>query len=175
MSKLTVYSHFGDKESLFSAAVALYCDQQLPPALFTPSPDMPLRERLMDIAHAFHALISSQHAIAVHRMLCTPQLAGSALSRKFWEAGPQRIHDEVAELLLRRVGTGELAIDATDVHSINHAASHLISLLKGEPHARLLLGCEDVDPVSTQTHLVGAVDVFLRAYANKPPRVTTTT
>lgn len=173
VSKLTVYSHFGDKESLFSAAVAVYCDQQLPPALFTPSPDTPLRERLIDIAHAFNALISSQQAIAVHRMLSTPQLAGSALSRKFWDAGPQRIHAEVTELLLRRVDTGELAIDPADIQSINSAASQLISLLKGEPHARLLLGCEHDDPASTQNHLVAAVDVFLRAYANRLPRGTT--
>ncbi|MGY1426602.1 TetR/AcrR family transcriptional regulator [Lysobacter sp. A289] len=168
VSKLTVYSHFGDKESLFSAAVVSYCDQQLPPAMFTPSPQTPLRERLLDIAHAFHALISSPQAIAAHRMLCTPQMADAALARKFWEAGPQRIHDAVAELLRRRVTTGELVIDAADADSVNHAASQLISLLKGEPHARLLLGCQDVDPALTHAHLVAAVDMFLRAYAARP-------
>src|SRR3546814_6941872 len=47
VSKLTVYSHFGDKEALFAAAVKSHCETRLPDALFEPSPDTPLRERLL--------------------------------------------------------------------------------------------------------------------------------
>src|SRR5690606_15521911 len=49
VSKLTVYSHFGDKSALFSTVVRMYCEQSLPDPLFEPSPGVPLRERLMDI------------------------------------------------------------------------------------------------------------------------------
>jgi TetR/AcrR family transcriptional repressor of mexJK operon len=37
VSKLTVYSHFNDKETLFSAAVVAKCEEQLP-SLFFESP-----------------------------------------------------------------------------------------------------------------------------------------
>src|SRR5689334_1832947 len=53
VSKLTVYSHFGDKETLFAEAAKAYCDQQLPGSLFEPRPDLPLRERLLQVARAF--------------------------------------------------------------------------------------------------------------------------
>src|SRR5690606_35877710 len=48
VSKLTVYSHFGDKESLFAAAVQSHCDTGLPSDLFEPAGEaQPVRERLL--------------------------------------------------------------------------------------------------------------------------------
>src|SRR3546814_339202 len=60
VSKLTVYSHFGDKEALFAAAVKSHCETRLPDALFEPSPDTPLRERLLEIERAFYDMVSSR-------------------------------------------------------------------------------------------------------------------
>src|SRR5688500_4295965 len=57
VSKLTVYSHFGDKETLFAEVVKSYCESQLPDALFDDLSGMPLRERLLRIARAFFAMI----------------------------------------------------------------------------------------------------------------------
>ncbi len=160
VSKLTVYSHFGDKETLFAAAVKAYCEQQLPTSLFEACPEIPLRERLLQIAHAFFAMVSSPEAIAGHRVLCTPQMAESALPRMFWEAGPQRVQDAFAELLRWRVSSGELQID-----DIPRAASQFFTLLKGEPHAQLVFGCGGGCGNETQAHLAATVDFFMRAYA----------
>lgn len=162
VSKLTVYSHFGDKESLFAAAVRSHCETRLPTALFEPSPGTPLRERLLDIARAFYAMISSREAVAGHRMLCTPQLAGTPLSRLFWEAGPQRVHEAFAALLRRRVAAGELELEDPD-----RASGQFFALLKGEPHAQLVFGCCEGhdDPGALDAHLAASVDLFLRAYA----------
>src|SRR3546814_15991361 len=54
VSKLTVYSHSGDKEALFAAAVTSHCETRLPDALFEPSPDTPPRARLLEIERAFY-------------------------------------------------------------------------------------------------------------------------
>jgi TetR/AcrR family transcriptional repressor of mexJK operon len=164
VSKLTVYSHFGDKESLFVAAVESHCENLLPSSLFAPSPETPLRERLLDIARAFYAMVSSPEAIAGHRMLCTPQLAGTPLSRMFWEAGPQRVHDEFTALLQRRIATGTLRIDP-DPQSLHRAATQFFALLKGEPHAMLVFGCCQWSEAEVEAHLAASVDLFLRAYA----------
>jgi len=162
VSKLTVYSHFGDKESLFAEAVRSHCETRLPGALFEPAPGTPLRERLLEIARAFYAMISSREAVAGHRMLCTPQLAGTPLSRLFWEAGPQRVHEAFAALLRRRVAAGELEIEDPA-----RASGQFFALLKGEPHAQLVFGCCDGadDPGALDAHLAASVDMFLRAYA----------
>ena len=169
VSKLTVYSHFGDKETLFGAAVESHCETGLPPALFEPSPDTPLRERLLAVARAFYAMISSPEAVAGHRMLCTPQLAGSPLSRLFWEAGPHRVQSSFGTLLQRRIAAGDLAID-DHPEAIHRAASQFCALLKGEPHAMLVFGCCGSEPVDIEAHLAASVDMFLRAYG-KPGNV----
>ncbi|HET8819209.1 MAG TPA: TetR/AcrR family transcriptional regulator [Xanthomonadaceae bacterium] len=167
VSKLTVYSHFGDKEALFAAVVRAHCETQLPPVLFEPTPGTPLRDRLLTIGRAFYAMVTTPESVAGHRMLCTPQLAGSPLSRLFWEAGPQRVHDDFACLLERRIEAGELAID-----DVQRAAGQFFALLKGEPHARRVFGCCEDGPeaaAAIEAHVAASVDLFLRAYA-APPR-----
>ncbi|MFC3550280.1 TetR/AcrR family transcriptional regulator [Lysobacter cavernae] len=159
VSKLTVYSHFGDKDSLFVAAVKSHCERSLPSSLFEPAPGTPLRERLLTIARAFYEMISSPEAVAGHRMLCTPQLATSALPKLFWEAGPMRVQDDFAALLERRIAAGELVIP-----DVPRAAAQFFTLLKGEPHACLVFGCDAPDEGEITTHLAASVDLFLRAY-----------
>lgn len=161
VSKLTVYSHFGDKETLFAAVVRAHCETQLPSALFDSTPGIPLRERLLAIARAFFAMVTAPESVAGHRMLCAPQLAGSPLTRLFWEAGPQRVHDAFAQLLERRIATGEL-----EIQDVPRAAAQFFTLLKGEWHARQVLGCcEPRDAAALEAHLAASVDMFLRAYA----------
>jgi TetR/AcrR family transcriptional repressor of mexJK operon len=160
VSKLTIYSHFGDKDALFVAVVNAYCEQQVPTAMFEPSPDTPLRERLMDIARAYHALVMAPEAVAGHRMLCVPRL-DSTLPCNFWDAGPARLHDAFAALLARRQAAGEL-----DVVDAARAAGHFFSLVKGEAHARLVIGCPDASAENeVEAHLASCVDMFLRACA----------
>jgi TetR/AcrR family transcriptional repressor of mexJK operon len=159
VSKLTVYSHFGDKETLFAAAAKAYCEQQLPSTLFEAHPEVPLRERLMQIARAFFAMISAPEAVAGHRILCTPQMADSPIPRMFWEAGPKRVQHAFAGLLRARVDAGELAIDDVD-----RAASQFFTLLKGDPHAQLVFGCGCDVGGDIQAHLDASIDLFLRAY-----------
>ncbi|MGQ4661153.1 TetR/AcrR family transcriptional regulator C-terminal domain-containing protein [Lysobacter sp. F6437] len=164
VSKLTVYSHFGDKETLFGAAVKSHCETGLPTSLFEARPDIPLRERLLAVARAFYGMITSPEAIAGHRMLCTPQLAGSPLSRLFWEAGPERVQNAFGTLLERRIASGELDIEPSP-EAIHRAGTQFCVLLKGEPHAMLVFGCGDVGPADIEAHLAASVDMFLRAYA----------
>ncbi len=163
VSKLTVYSHFGDKETLFAAAAKAHCEQQLPTSLFEARPDVPLRERLMQIARAFFAMISTPEALAGHRILCSPEMVDSPLPQMFWESGPKRIQDAFTELLRWRVSNGELEID-----DLPRAASQFFALLKGEPHAQLVFGCQCPCSDDIQAHLAATVDVFLRAYAPRP-------
>ena len=161
VSKLTVYSHFGDKEGLFAEAVRAHCEDNMPTALFEPEPDVPLRERLSEIGRAFFAMIMTPEAIAGHRILCTPQLASSELSTMFFEAGPQRVQRSFTALLERRIAAGEL-----DIEDPVRAAGHFFTLLKGEPHAQAVFGyCCSGSPDTPDAHIASVVDMFLRAYA----------
>ncbi len=162
VSKLTVYSHFGDKESLFAAAVRAHCERHLPPELFAPAPAAPLRERLLAIAAAFYEMASAPEAIRIHRLLCSPQLDQSPLVRMFWESGPQRLHEEFATLLRHRAEAGELELDDP-----GRASRQFFALLKGEPYALLMLGQDGPAAAGLRAHQAESVDMFLRAYARR--------
>lgn len=162
VSKLTVYNHYGDKERLFAEAVQTYCDQGLPERLFRDEPGKPLEQSLLDIAERFFEFISSPEAIAGHRMLCTPQMAESPVVHVFWASGPQRMQEGLGALLQRRAERDEL--DLPDAH---RAAAQFFALLKGDPHSRMLFGCQNCSGDEITAHLQASVDMFLRAYARR--------
>src|SRR3546814_11884507 len=99
VSKLTVYSHYGDKETLFAAVVRSYCEQQLPASLFAPQPGVALRERLLHVARAFFAMISSTAPVAGHTTLCAPRWNDSPLQNMLWEAAPPAAQQNLPALL----------------------------------------------------------------------------
>ena len=49
VSKLTLYSHFADKEDLFTQSVIDCCEQQLPASSFTLAPGLSLEQALSAI------------------------------------------------------------------------------------------------------------------------------
>lgn len=160
VSKLTVYSHFGDKESLYGSVVRAYCEQQLPESLFEPVPGESPRDRLQRIGDAFFAMASAPEAVAGHRILCSPETADTPLAKVFWDAGPQQFQTAFAALLRRYVEQGVF-----DVPDPARAAAQFFALAKGEIHAKLVFGCVAGLPADVRGHVRATVDMFLRAYA----------
>jgi len=165
VSKLTVYNHFGDKDTLFSTVVREHCDQSFPAALFRPAPDTPLRDVLLTIALTYFATISSEEALNWHRVMCSLRLRDSSLIRRFWEAGPERIQASLVELLVRRQDAGEL-----DLPDPATAAAQFFALIRGMPYEQLVFNCCDPDsPPDISAHIEASVSMFLRAYALPRP------
>ena len=163
VSKLTVYSHFGDKDALFAAAVQAKCEEMLPDTLFQIELKGSLREQLKAIAHAFFALISSDEAISTHRMMMVPGNIDDRLKQTFWEAGPQRTHDAFAALLQAQVAQGEL-----DIPDVAVASVQFFTLVKGEAHMRMTCGlCGQMGRSDVNRHIDATVDMFLRAYGRR--------
>lgn len=165
VSKLTVYSHFKDKETLFVEAVRVKCAQQMPLELFDVDASGSLREPLLMIARAFFRLITESQAISLHRLLTSGAGSSSKLAQMFWEAGPQMVQNGFASFLDRVSAAGQL-----DVTDTARASSQFFCLLKGELHARLLCGCCNATFTDEEIegHLMATVDMFLRAYSVRP-------
>ena len=160
VSKLTVYNHFTDKETLFSAAIEAKCEEQLPELLFELPDDVPLESQLVEIARGFLTLVNSRESVEMHRMMMSLASQGSKLSQMFYEAGPKRIQEEMEVLLHKAAKRGLLRLD--DPHL---AADHFFSLLKGGAHFRLLIGCaEPLAGAAAERHAQESVQLFLRAY-----------
>ncbi len=165
VSKLTLYSHFGDKDGLFAEAVHNHCARGVPTHLFDPDPSSPLRERLLAIGTAFFTMVMAPDALAGHRILCSPQATGSRLPEIFWNAGVVSMRDAFASMLQRRVDNGELSIANT-----TYAADHFFAMTKGAPHARAIFGLAAIGGRdAAKRHIADVVEVFLRAYATPTP------
>ncbi|MFB9066926.1 TetR/AcrR family transcriptional regulator [Pseudofulvimonas gallinarii] len=162
VSKLTVYSHFRDKETLFVAAIEAKCSELLPDELFPQVPPGAIRDVLLRIARSFFALVSSEVSISLHRMILADQRNGPQLGQMFWQAGPARITESFERFLANAVAAGKLDIPDTSV-----AAGHFLCLLKGAVNMRML--CSDAvgaaSPEADEAHVQSVVEFFLRAYS----------
>ncbi len=161
VSKLTVYSHFGDKDTLFIAAVQSKCERQLPEAMFdVPLRGTPIRKALLAIAHAFHGLVHSPEAIALHRMMVANSGQSTHLAELFYAAGPKRTLASFERFLREAIAAGEL-----EIKEPARAAGHFLVLLKGLHHMRQLVGCGgEMSDKERDAHIKSTVDMFLRAY-----------
>ncbi len=163
VSKLTVYSHFHDKETLFTEAVRSKCEEQLPAEIFMPDLKGPIRNQLLTIARAFFSLVTSEDALAMHRTIVGNSPQSPKLAQLFWDAGPARVQATFSAFLRDEVAARQL--DVPDVH---RAATQFFCLLKGECHARLEFGCcSQFSQHEIDEHLNATVDMFLRAYATR--------
>ena len=88
VSKLTVYSHFTDKETLFSAAVIAKCEEQVPTLFFEWPDGVPIEQVLLNIARGFNRLINSDESLNLHRLIMALGSQDPKLSAIFFEAGP---------------------------------------------------------------------------------------
>lgn len=160
VSKLTVYSHFTDKETLFSCAVVARCEEQVPELFVDVPVDEPVEKVLLGIARGFQTLINSPESIDLHRLMIALGTQGSTLSQVFFEAGPQRILHEMERFLTRLNGT-----DGLHFESPVNAAGHFLSLVKGVCNFRLLIGTGEVaDEQAAEDHVREVVALFLKAY-----------
>lgn len=163
VSKLTVYSHFTDKETLFSAAVKAKCEEQLPELLFALPQGVSIETVLLNIGRGFHALINSRESVELHRVMVSQGSQNPKLSRMFYEAGPQQLLNGMEQLLGQADAMGQLRIG-----NLHGAADQFFCLIKGSANFRLLIGCgEPLQGPAAERHVEEVVAMFMRAYQSR--------
>ena len=160
VSKLTVYSHFNDKQTLFCSAVMATCQIQLPDLLFEYPEGAPVDEVLLTIARNVQALNSSDEAVKLSRLIMAQGSLDPSFGEYFYEAGPKRVLAGMEALLRGADERGLLRIDDP-----LRAAEHFFCLVKGAPDYRLLLGCAGpLEGDEAEAHVREVVGVFIRAF-----------
>lgn len=159
VSKLTVYSHFKDKESLFAASIAAHCGNQLPSSLFDLANDAEILDVLYQVAHRFQGMIDGQEAIELHRLMVTISVQHPERTQLFYDAGPQRTHDEMARLLTQAHQQGKLNVPEPKI-----AAEYFLSSFTGCSHLQKILGVGKKDPELRDVYVREVVKRFICAY-----------
>ncbi len=158
VSKQTLYSHFGNKEQLFSAAIESKCEEyQLDGSLDNNQRNC--RENLEYFCEHLAQLIASPEAVQVLKA-CATEAGRSNVGKLFWEAGPAKIRLQLHEFLSKQQQLGILQID-----DIDQACSQLIAMLHGEAHTCTLLALPCSESGSNlRDYSRSCVDMFLCYY-----------
>ncbi len=159
VSKMTVYSHFYDKETLFETIVAATSEQMIG-ALSASEPGGGLRERLLAVGVGFLDVILGSDICKMSHTLPGALRANRALADRFYAAGPGRVRSALAAIIAAAAQRGELTVDDPE-----YAADDLVSLWEGSMPAKIAFGLAEL---STQAEIrrraLRGTEVFLRAY-----------
>jgi TetR/AcrR family transcriptional repressor of mexJK operon len=163
VSKLTVYSHFVDKDALFKAVIAEKCGSLSPPERFQQLADDGPERCLTRIAEGFTELMAHPDVIAMHRLVTSEAANNPRIAKLLYEAGPERYKSAFGALLKTFHERGELRVPGPDV-----AGEQFFHMLKDEYHQRLLLNLKPKVTRATRLHYARAcAQTFLRAF--RPP------
>jgi TetR/AcrR family transcriptional repressor of mexJK operon len=159
VSKMTVYSHFHDKETLFETIVTATSDYMIA-AFSQPTPGGGLRERLLAVGNAFLNVILGSDICTMAHTLPGALRANRALADRFYAAGPGRVRSALAAMIAAAAARGELTVDDPD-----RAADDLVSLWEGSMPAKIAFGLAVLStPDEIERRALRGTDVFLRAY-----------
>src|SRR5215210_431979 len=101
VSKLSIYRHFENKETLFSAAIAARCHQFAPQALFE-GVDGSAEDQLMAVGSSLLRTLLNSDVRSVEAMIMADKTNQKSLSKVHYEAGPAHVIAQI-EALLRQL------------------------------------------------------------------------
>ena len=163
VSKLTVYSHFGDKDNLFREVIRSRIQDLLPEETYFFDPQADIEETLLRVALTHARLDCNAETVGTFRAILSDCRQGNPRYGKLiWEEGAMRTHGLMERLLQQAVDAGKLDID-----DVPHASVQFITLIKGNLMMRQMFGCTEC-PESyareIETTARAGVKMFLRAY-----------
>lgn len=159
VSKLTIYNHFADKDSLLQATASLKL-QQLLPGLQLPDEIHDLEHALMQVGQRFYRLLNDDESIALHRLMVSQVSRQPTLAASVYASGVQKAITHLAEGFQRLHDSGLLHIP-----DCRTAASHFTCLIRGNHTYQLILGfCQEFSEDVIEEHIRNAVRMFIRAY-----------
>jgi TetR/AcrR family transcriptional regulator, mexJK operon transcriptional repressor len=163
VSKLTVYSHFGDKDNLFREVIRARVEDLLPEDTYQFDSHSDIGETLTRIALIHARLDCDQENVGTFRAILSDCRQGNPRYGKLmWEEGAMRTRGLMERLLKQAVDAGKLDID-----DVQRAGVQFLSLIKGDLMMRQMFGCTDCPhayAAEVEANARAGVEVFLRAY-----------
>lgn len=160
VSKQTVYSHFSSKKQLFGEAVHSEIAVHYPERALETVETHTLEADLTAVCNRLAALLMSERAFAMFRLLVSAAARGPALADIFWQSGPADVQEQLAKFLQTWVDRGQLEIEDTV-----KAGQQLVALIKEPSHFKVSIGVENPptdEEIKSQVTI--AVASFLKIY-----------
>lgn len=158
---MTIYAHFGEKETLLEAVIRAEASRVEQSLLRPSARGVSLQETLDSFGDGLLSLLTAPDMEACDRLLSSEAMRLPALARRFYEAGPGYVHGQLAAVLSAAAERGEIARDEPI-----RMAEDLIGLWKGMLPVERRFGIHRThsrDDLAARVRR-GTV-LFLRAYA----------
>jgi AcrR family transcriptional regulator len=160
VSKATLYSHFTNKAELFAAIIGGEC-QRFAQLLWPPESETgDVRSVLLQVAGAKIRFTGSAASCALYRIVVGESGRFPELGRVFYDNGPRRLLERLAEYLRTAAARGVLAVPDARL-----AAEQFFGMIHGADQLRRLLAIDDPAAPEIDAIVASAVERFLRAYA----------
>lgn len=164
VSKITVYAHFRNKESLFQTMIRARCEAYNRPERFEAYAALPPREALGEMGRNFLALLFDPEVLRLYRVISAEAERRPLVAELFYAAGPERAIELFADYFRRAAARGLFALDDPE-----KVADDFLALLKGRLHFRATLKLRpQPSSAAIRAHVARCVEVLMRAYAPRP-------
>jgi TetR/AcrR family transcriptional repressor of mexJK operon len=161
VSKATLYNHFADKKTLFSAVIGMRCERLAGLLAQHLKPDAKPYDVLSAIGTQFLQMIIAPDTISMHRSIIAEAKDFPELGKLFYESGPRRSHQLLADYL-----NGLHTAKILNVPDAALSTALFFNALKGKQHMECLLGLRQTITPKEQAVLIDyAVTMFLKAHA----------
>jgi TetR/AcrR family transcriptional repressor of mexJK operon len=168
VSKLTLYSHFGDKRTLFAESVRRHCALLLADALDELPEHGDAATRLQALGETLLDALLSPPALCMQRRLIADDCSEPALRALLWQSGPGCMLATVAGRLQHLAVLGVLPI-AREPAAIEAAAEQFIQLVRGDWPLKLIAGLVDLPAApARRAHVARAVRCWLGGHGLLP-------
>lgn len=157
VSKPTIYSYFDSKETLFVAILNAVCDSFAEPILEPGAEAEDLTMMLARIAERYTRAVLRPDIIALHRLFIAEAARFPEPSRRYFEVGPERVHQTLASFFKARMARGEIRQNDPMI-----LAELFAALVLGPMRARLLFALDhQIDWPRVDIYSREAIAVFL--------------
>ncbi len=106
VSKQTVYAHFSSKERLYRAVIAQRLAEYFPESPLEIAPGADFARTLQEIGERFMRLVFSPEALGMVRRLIDAAPREPRLTTLFYEEGPDRLEEALAQVFSRAIDEG---------------------------------------------------------------------
>ncbi len=165
VTKQTVYSHYTNKDQLFTRMISELCNRHIQTSASHTYVKKPFEQLLYEVGAGLLTLITSPEGMAATRLVVAEAGRYPKIARLYYENGTQRIMHLLAQFLDQQNAMGAINIPDT-----NSAASYFFAMLKGQYFLRMTL---NVTPIPTQkerdAHVRETVAIFMHLYGGKKP------
>lgn len=151
----TIYVKFGGKEGLLAAVLAAKRHRFFRSQSMDTDP-RPLREIIDDFAHQMYALITSQEAIDLQRIVLAEAPTNPELAEAFWNGGPRKTREMLSRFFARPEIRAQMRPDVP----LDLLPCHLMATITGELMINLMRPHHVVDAEKAKRDLEGRLDLF---------------